>query len=780
MIRSLRPHFRVLLSWVVAIAAPLATAASAATATTAARPTALTIEFLAPSAGQEFPAPASISLLARTTTDARKVDFYANGTLVGTGTKVSSTDYALTLANVAAGSYTYEARASNRNQKASALINVTVKAGTATPNVPPTISFNAAPTTNLFAPAAVTLSATASDSDGTVARVEFYANGAKFADVLSAPYSTTLSNLMAGTYQVYGTAVDDEGARTNSSTVTFTVANPTTTAEIIPADRRANWTPHVNVGVPGGIPQRTEIGATVDAATYGTGNVDASTAIGAAIDACPPGKVVYIPAGTYRIDTMIYKPYARQITIRGAGTGRTILKANTSKVLRLGTSDWPRPTTGLTIIAGAGKGSSTVTVADASSINVGNLVRIEQDDPPYVIASSAPQSNLRSLSATFRVTAKSATTVTVSPEIPFTFDRNPSLVPYAIAPLVNTGVEDLTIDGNGIAGFPIEFYQTWGCWVKGVEILRSVSRQIFVYNFVNGEIRDNYIHDVIGGGPDHEGIDLYQDCSFNLIENNILYNGGFPGITLGDSKGGCAGNVIGYNFVYAANTSSPSMAGADISVSHGPHNVMNLVEGNIAGGLLSDGYFGSTSHTTVLRNWLTATHPTATDNLIAVNLGRWNNFFSLVGNVLGSSSFPAGGLYAPETSFGYNQPVIYKLGFPNLGNNYYSLTWGPTTPPDYRLQASNSNPGGALQELDLNVKATLLRHGNFDYLAKTTRWDPTISNQTLPVSLYYQDRPAWWPSDVAFPPIGPDASPMTGPNPAYKRFKALNTGWPSP
>jgi hypothetical protein len=238
--------------------------------------------------------------------------------------------------------------------------------------------------------------------------------------------------------------------------------------------------------------------------------------------------------------------------------------------------------------------------------------------------------------------------------------------------------------------------------------------------------------------------------------------------------------VIGYNFVYGANTREPSFAGADISVSHGGHNTFNLVEGNIAGGFLSDGYWGSTSHSTVLRNWFTATHPTATDNLIAVNLGRWNNYFSLVGNVLGSTSFSPSGLYAPETGFGYEQNVIYKLGFPNMGNNSYSLTWGPTAPPDYRLQASSPNPGGQLQELDLNVKSTLLRHGNYDYLTASTIWEPAISNHAIPASLYHQSRPAWWPVNMAFPPIGPDLSPRNGMNPAYMRFKAMGTGWPSP
>ena len=63
---------------------------------------------------------------------------------------------------------------------------------------------------------------------------------------------------------------------------------------------------------------------------------------------------------------------------------------------------------------------------------------------------------------------------------------------------------------------------------------------------------------------------------------------------------------------------------------------MNLVEGNIAGGMGSDGYFGSTSHITIARNWFTATHPTAKENLIALNVGRWNNYFNVVGNILGT------------------------------------------------------------------------------------------------------------------------------------------------
>mgnify|MGYP001078658616 CR=1 FL=1 len=104
----------------------------------------------------------------------------------------------------------------------------------------------------------------------------------------------------------------------------------------------------------------------MDAAKYGTGSVDAAGAVGAAIDACPLGKVVFIPAGTYRMDSRVYRARASHITVRGAGMGKTVLKANSGgQVLLFGTSDWPRPTAGLAVTDGATKGNKVLTVADA-------------------------------------------------------------------------------------------------------------------------------------------------------------------------------------------------------------------------------------------------------------------------------------------------------------------------------------------------------------------------------------------------------------------------------
>ena len=66
-----------------------------------------------------------------------------------------------------------------------------------------------------------------------------------------------------------------------------------------PADRRVEW--RGNVGIPGGIPERSTLCATIDASVYGDGVADATAAIQSALDACPDDEVVMLPAGTYRV-----------------------------------------------------------------------------------------------------------------------------------------------------------------------------------------------------------------------------------------------------------------------------------------------------------------------------------------------------------------------------------------------------------------------------------------------------------------------------------------------
>jgi Bacterial Ig domain len=98
------------------------------------------------------------------------------------------------------------------------------------------VTANAAPAVTLtgpangssyFAPASVPLSATASDSDGTINRVEFWTTtGTAIGTVTASPYNVTWSNVGVGTYTVFARAYDDLGAHTDSAGSTITVNNP--------------------------------------------------------------------------------------------------------------------------------------------------------------------------------------------------------------------------------------------------------------------------------------------------------------------------------------------------------------------------------------------------------------------------------------------------------------------------------------------------------------------------------------------------------------------------
>jgi hypothetical protein len=80
-------------------------------------------------------------------------------------------------------------------------------------NNPPTVTL-ITPTngTAVLAGTNVVLSATASDSDGTVAQVEFYRNNVLVGTSTNAPFTVTLTNVPLGNYLMTARAVDNKGA----------------------------------------------------------------------------------------------------------------------------------------------------------------------------------------------------------------------------------------------------------------------------------------------------------------------------------------------------------------------------------------------------------------------------------------------------------------------------------------------------------------------------------------------------------------------------------------
>ncbi len=104
-----------------------------------------------------------------------------------------------------------------------ALTEVTPNAAT-TPNQAPAISISSpANGTRFVAPANFTLETTSSDSDGTVAKVDFYRGGVLHETDTSAPFSAGVSGLQAGSHTFTAKATDDDGAETTSDPVSVTV-----------------------------------------------------------------------------------------------------------------------------------------------------------------------------------------------------------------------------------------------------------------------------------------------------------------------------------------------------------------------------------------------------------------------------------------------------------------------------------------------------------------------------------------------------------------------------
>ena len=83
-------------------------------------------------------------------------------------------------------------------------------------------------------PATITISATASDPDGTISKVEIFQGNVKIGEKTALPYSVTWKEVPEGTYSLTAVATDNAGARTASVAVSVTVAKPAPVINQVP------------------------------------------------------------------------------------------------------------------------------------------------------------------------------------------------------------------------------------------------------------------------------------------------------------------------------------------------------------------------------------------------------------------------------------------------------------------------------------------------------------------------------------------------------------------
>ena len=533
-------------------------------------------------------------------------------------------------------------------------------------------------------------------------------------------------------------------------------------SEIIPQNRRITWNP----GIPGGIPKRTTIFANVKDAPYkakGDGTNDDSEAIQKAINDCPEGQVVYIPKGNYRLRSPLTIEF-KGIVLRGDGPSKTILKSDLPKsssdkyAITIGSDLWLSPIVNMN--SGYNKGSSSIKVSNASEIEVGQYLILDQLNDPNLVNKNGNEgacgfcsrkNGTRAMGQMVEVTSVQGNTINFIPPLYYGFSSKfkPQAAISFTQVTKQVGLEDfkITVVKGSHAIRNIMMMGSAYCWIKNIESYKAYGAHIWTHQTFKCEFRDSFIHE---GHVKFEpsaayGILLGTVCTDNLIENNIL-NELLTAIQL---NWGACGNVIGYNYIDNSFGSAQNHLSADLNLNHGAHPFMNLVEGNIFDHLVSDIIHGSSSHNTVFRNYSRGSREGKTGALRAVSIAAWNRYVNIVGNVLGTPGLSTIYEHEGEPSPYSNSPLIYRLG-------YWECCTGTSSKKD-----------------DSQVKSTLLRHGNFDYATKGVIWDKTISDRKLPKSYYLNSKPSFF-GKLSWPPIGPDQNPKVGLLPAQVRFQGGN------
>jgi hypothetical protein len=543
-----------------------------------------------------------------------------------------------------------------------------------------------------------------------------------------------------------------------------------------------------NPGIPGGIPNVPNIHTTINASAFGNGVRDAveeiNNAIQAAGDAAASTRirqVVYLPAGTYRITGSI-NLNRNSVVLRGAGSGLTRITLDTTvdiSAIRVGVF-WPEYRPAVNVAGSVPRGATSLTVGDASGIQVGDIIQIDQlDDTGYVRIGDAfyskrgprpddvngPSSpgGYRSVGQQLEVASKSGNVLGLSGPTYITFDApfSPQVFKTATARSGEpgtryAGLEDLSVTGgnnNNITALNVAY-----CWMKNVESDGRPATHggvqgahLMLSHAYRCEIRGSYVHHArsINPGGGAYGISVGMQSSDNLIEDNICYMLNKPLVM--NASGG--GNVVAYNYVdEAIIASNPEWQETAVDGNHQSFSHHDLFEGNWASNIGSDSTHGNAGWLTFFRNYAPGRNSSGvqTGNVRAVGIDGYNREHTVVGNVLLQAALIVNGMQ-PVYDCSNNGPcmdaaAVYRIGANSMGG-------------DYRTR----DDGKALR--------LLYRHGNYDYVTNTVIWDAGTADHRLPNSLYLSGKPAFFGANP-WPWVEPAGTTKTFTLPAKARFDA--------
>ena len=579
---------------------------------------------------------------------------------------------------------------------------------------------------------------------------------------------------------------------------------------IVTPSRAVNW---ANAGVPGGIPTRTAICATMT-----TANTVAQ--INSAIASCPSGNVVFLSAGTYNLSGPIDFAGHSNVTLRGAGANLTTLRFSGTDGCYVGFSagvcleaqvnsypgaqyntgyaDWT---------AGYAQGNSSITLSSTTGLSVGSVIILDQCDDGYSGSGAAGGTSgcnsgnasdsgqvwncyavgtcasagggpggagrtNRSQQQQVLVTSITGSTVMISPGLYMSNWRSAqspgAFWPTSHSPITADGVENLSIDmssstGNSTNTTGVLLDLCYGCWVTGTRIVNTERSHIWLYQSSHDTIASNYMYGTQNSTDESYGVEHYIG-SDNLIVNNIAQHIVSPTVEGGADEG----DVIAYNYSIDDYYSSSVGWFMPANWLHASGSAMDLFEGNQGQGFIADNRHGTHNLTTLFRNYETGNQAScdgsACNNQVAAIDNHFSRYFNIIGNVLGSpgyknySSFPTS---TRQPSGSSSNSTIYVVGWSGDLDQFDSTA------------GLNDYPLGA---------ASQMLWGNYDVVNAAVQWNsaevpnalkdatgspslyavPVPASHTLPPSFFLPpSQPSWWATPWGTPPwpaVGPDVT----------------------
>jgi len=186
--------------------------------------TAPTVSITGPATNTQFADGTPVTITA-TAADANgsisKVEFFDGTTKLGED--ITNT-YSFTWNNIPAGTHIITVKATDNQNNATTSSSITIVVGNA--NIAPLVSI-AAPLENseFSTGSSISITASASDSDGSVTKVEFFDGTTKLGEDLTAPYTFIWNNVPEGSYSLNAVATDNENGVGTSESITITVLN---------------------------------------------------------------------------------------------------------------------------------------------------------------------------------------------------------------------------------------------------------------------------------------------------------------------------------------------------------------------------------------------------------------------------------------------------------------------------------------------------------------------------------------------------------------------------